>query len=259
MTIAIGLLARDGFVIAADTQVGIPGYLNMSFGKVAYGTKRAGGDVSSLVVTGAGNVKYLEALRAAEIEAFLDRDEHPSAGAVEAHLASRIECFEREHVAPYAHLPNCPDVSLLMGYESNGQRRIWVTERNLLIPCLQYGAVGAGEMFAKIVLDQYWFEGDVTSVSVLAAYVLFLVKRHVDGCGHETDLVRVSKSGAMHSDRKVIRNLEEVFREFSDFQAHALRYTLPLGDASGENKADRLFQRLSAIRQKVCGESPPEC
>ena len=40
MTIALGVLATDGVVIAADTQVSIPGYFKLGQGKISGAIKR---------------------------------------------------------------------------------------------------------------------------------------------------------------------------------------------------------------------------
>src|SRR5713101_7992480 len=54
VTIALGILARNGVVIAADTQVGMPEYLKMGRGKIAFGAQPSDqDDVRMLAVTGA--------------------------------------------------------------------------------------------------------------------------------------------------------------------------------------------------------------
>ncbi|MGD1097142.1 MAG: hypothetical protein ABSB35_34790, partial [Bryobacteraceae bacterium] len=65
VTIALGILANDGLVIAADRQVGITEYLKTDQGKILstiFGDPHPGPyRLSTLTVTGSGNATYLKA------------------------------------------------------------------------------------------------------------------------------------------------------------------------------------------------------
>ncbi len=88
-----------------------------------------------------------------------------------------------------------PDISLVLALIKNRKKFLWTTEKNLMIPCFEFGAVGIGEAYARFLLKELWFNGDVRSIAMLVAYVIFLVRGHVTSCGHDTDLFIIDDTG----------------------------------------------------------------
>ncbi|HEV3139507.1 MAG TPA: hypothetical protein VGY57_03270, partial [Vicinamibacterales bacterium] len=70
MTIALGILADDGVVIAADTQETI-GYSKLNQGKIAaFGHRRPDGNWRHCLFSGAGPAVYIDACRDQFMKAF---------------------------------------------------------------------------------------------------------------------------------------------------------------------------------------------
>jgi hypothetical protein len=144
VTIALGILATDGIVIAADRQIGVSQYMKLSQGKIAFAKSVKDGKGASFAIAGAGTVSYLEAFSQLEMDKF-----HSHAGLDMAEYSKTIQDgfdeFYRRHVEPFMALgSNRPDISLLVGVEDGVDRRLWYTENNLLVPSLQYCAIGSG-------------------------------------------------------------------------------------------------------------------
>ncbi len=224
MTIALGILARDGVVVAADSQNTIPDYLKMSDGKIALGIQHTH---SSFAITGAGHVPYLEYLRQSEVTRFLEMDPAFNLPTFEAESRSAIEVFHEKHVMPFAaYGSERPDVHLLMAVEKDYQRGLWYTDKNLLIPCPRYGAVGAGAMFARILLSRFVGDMDLLTAAFLAIYIVYQVKETVDGCGSETSVAILKGNDAKYLSRQRIEATEKVFQQYRRLESEALHYVL---------------------------------
>jgi hypothetical protein len=250
VTIAIGLLATDGIVIAADTQTGITDYLKMSYGKIAFGrTLNAGKPAPNFAITGAGNSPYLEAIRQSEMDQYFKRDLDTPIAEVENGIRQRIDDFYSRHVAPFASSPGYPDVSLLIAAHSGNKRAVWYTEKNLLVPCMQYAAVGAGTMYARILLHKLWAEFDLREALLLAAYVIYHVKECVDGCGHDSQVVFLQPTIAGYIHPDAIRSMEQIFRKQHQLEAHALRFVFSTQENT--NTLGAVSKSLRVLRRDV--------
>jgi hypothetical protein len=229
MTIAIGMLARDGVVIAADTQMGVTDWLKTGQGKIAFATSGSVNDPQNkqaFAVTGAGDGGYLDALRTKMIGCFTKDYSTGPLTHIENNIQDELTEFHEAHVERFSQWNDRPDFWLLMGAQRGSQRLLWTTKKNLVIPHYQHAAVGAGEMYAKILMNRIYSEMDSDATALLAAYVIFQVKESVDGCGRETDIVTLRTKGPSFTDRDEIRALEEVFREYARFEGSILTQTL---------------------------------
>src|SRR5207244_127587 len=102
MTIALGLLAGDGIVLAADGQL-TAGDWKLAHGKIWRSSHRVqplDGPpvVGSLVMTGAGGIATLEAMWEALSPALHDA---PAIETLEEHLKTRLRQFYKEHIIPF--------------------------------------------------------------------------------------------------------------------------------------------------------------
>jgi hypothetical protein len=62
MTIAIGVLASDGIVVAADTQESVQGYWKTTQGKVRWAEHRGTNGHGACIVSAAGNARHSDEL-----------------------------------------------------------------------------------------------------------------------------------------------------------------------------------------------------
>lgn len=257
MTIALGILATDGIVLAADTQLGVTDFLKMQSGKIALSVSRALGDpgaMRSFGITGAGSADYLDALRPRMIKVAATGDEQPIEE-LEQILQADLMNFYSAHVVPFDRYSanERPDISLIMAAQHGPKKLLWATDKNLLIAHHQYAAVGIGTMYARILMNRLYVEASVEVAGLLAAYIIFQVKKHVDGCGEETDIFVLRDKGLpSFIDRDVIGRMEDIFKGYSKIEAGALLHVLG-GAYPSFPSLESISYRLTRARDDMRG------
>lgn len=230
MTIALGILSSDGVVLAADTQITSPDYLKVGQGKVAWGVRRSldTSHVFGVGITGSGSAAYVEYLQKEFIASFLERAESAASLEEMRELAKKeMYTFYSDHIIPFApYGPNeRPDVSMLLALRKGPRVALLITDKTTVTQSDHYAAVGAGTMYARILLDQFYTFGlRGTSAMVLAAYIVFQVKEYVDGCGKDTDVVCIGPHGVNYLTRQKVKELERIFETYSKIEAGLLGY-----------------------------------
>jgi hypothetical protein len=228
MTIALGIVASDGVILAADTQETYAGLFKLDQGKIlaAAGTpleKQVGG----FGVTGAGSSVHLDSISQELCSAYLDaKSREPDV--VHTLVKGRVSNFYREHIVPCSQLPEYerPSMQLLVGFHSGNWNRLWTTDKSVVRLC-RYGAVGIGAAHANHMLSRLCPETmDVTRAVALAAYVLYYVKRHVDGCGNQSQIAVMAnnRTGTFPPERVDV--MEEQFGLFADTEKQLVHYAL---------------------------------
>lgn len=190
MTICIGMVARDGIVIAADAEEN-DSYIKRSQQKImTWNTASSGGThtPAGCVMTGAGDAGF--------IDAFI-YDLTKSVGQVknipefEAHLKERLEAFYSKHVLPFSTINSDYDFQIIAGVYFGYSTSLFVTYKSTARQGLPYTAIGVGGSFALSMMDNLV---DFTSVSrseLLAASIIANTKGSVSGCGKYTDVVTI--------------------------------------------------------------------
>jgi hypothetical protein len=215
VTIGLGMLSHDGVVIAADRQLGMTEFLKMGRGKIAFANSGPfpgdPGELSSFAVTGAGNVHYLEHLQ----RHFLNQ--HGAIHEFKDLVERDIQAFYRDHVLPFSVYPpnERPDVWLILAAVRNGKKLLLYTEKNVVTESFDCCAVGAGAMYANILLQRLFRRLHGTSAMLLAAYVIFQTKECIDGCGNETDIICLQADGVHYFGAEQMERIEDLFRAYA--------------------------------------------
>lgn len=216
MTIAIGVLASDGVVIAADSEQtsGYAGGLKNSTSKISCSM----GGSSTLSVSGAGRSGYLNSIKEVVINQV--SPEGPS-GIVQDSLSRVISKFFTDHVVPFSSFPDQerPSFELVIGRQWENQYSLWTTDLNTVSECWGFAAVGAGSTYASILLSQMCRGSlPLMKAAALAAYVVFKVKDMIEGCGRETQ-IECLRGGRFFEPfpGRYIYNLEEFFGSEQEF------------------------------------------
>ncbi|MFZ1008303.1 MAG: hypothetical protein WAN65_15790 [Candidatus Sulfotelmatobacter sp.] len=190
MTIALGLIAQDGVVIAADRQE-TEGDQKKDQRKID--TLWAGG-IGSLVIAGAGNGPYIDSMTTRLQYAFGSKvwqwSDHEEM--TEKFRASHA-AFYSENVLPFAEYQpyERPDYELLFGCSIVAKHHfLWYSHKLTLNRVQGFRAVGVGASTAESLLKKFYVQRLPLKVAIsLAAYVVYQVKNSVEGCGFATDIL----------------------------------------------------------------------
>ncbi len=201
MTIAIGMLATDGAVVAADTQESTGDYMKGAKGKMACFYAHDGDWAESCIIAGAGDSGYVQALieelgqtyQAADPKMPIFSMAKKSPASLQSEFRGCIKQFYKEHIIPFAAYPERkrPDVEMLIACQRKTSMGIFTTEKTVVNHSSPYKAIGYGSTFAELFLGKLWSGMAVEEAEILAAYVVFLAKESVETCGKFTTIATV--------------------------------------------------------------------
>lgn len=220
MTIALGIIAADGIVIAADTQETI-GPTKTTGDKVIVGPSPDG----VIAVTGAGSAGFLDAMAQQVIEDVFARRKQ----SVEAKVRESFGLFYAKHVVPLYEFDRFkdPDISAIIGIEWGKERLILANEQTTLRKCGRFVAVGAGQEQASMILSQNFIPNlPLKRAAVLAAYTIYCVKESVESCGKNTQVFMLSGghcSSFWHWDQE---ELDKQFERYTSASMVLLHHVL---------------------------------
>jgi len=249
MTIALGILATDALVVAADTEES-DGYLKSLQSKIRVSTQmeltgsigngpgtgvpsRAQQSAASAIV-GAGTAGYVDAVRDRLWQPCLDnskRDDPEFIRSIELPLSA----FYRDHVIPFGSFRSAdrPEFELLLAASHKDAapqniHRVFVTDNTTVRRCSRYAAIGSGGVFARMLLKRLYPESalDMPSAAILAAYVTFQVKESIPGCGKFTEIVVLKRGDRLYLPWRLLRDMETVFLEHARLEGAAVACAL---------------------------------
>jgi hypothetical protein len=162
MTIALGIIAGEGIIVAADSEVS-EDMTRISGMKVFPFDDSTGGRI---IITGSGNVHYLEKAAWTIGKIFKDHPKDPLDD-LEAPMQAYLETFYETHIIPFTHDP--PDIALVIAAKRGSELRGWSSQLSVLnpwtVPC---AAVGIGEIHARAVLGTLVRACDFESAKIMA-------------------------------------------------------------------------------------------
>lgn len=287
MTIALGVLAHGGAVIAADREQS-DGTLKSDQAKIR-GHWVAGR--GSLAVSGAGNGPYLDSLTAELIEWFRNDKVQFNREEFGEELRKKNHAFYERSVLPFApyareegvdyELLTCFAAALTAGEIRFAAKlglvpgrgcELWTSHKLSVLKDEYYAAVGCGATTAKALLARYWVPVISLPVAInLACYVVYHVKRTVKDVGLDTDIMVFSGALApMPLSRDEIAEMETRFEEYGRIERENLYYCLggdlkeheELFGKPGDHKRiqkslRKFFEKLNAERVKRWTPKPP--
>lgn len=251
MTIALGILAKDGIVIAADTLESI-GDAKTQGRKIF--TRLIPKQGRGFCGTGAGGAVYLDALlqRLAH-DGFWKAHDHES---MRANMDQVLFDFYDKHVlrvlAAHPSAQNI-DQALMIGLTQKGESILLSSERGVFRECKEFDAVGIGEDHAKVLLRRLISSGSdipVELAAYIAAYVVYQVKDARNYVGGGTHVTILQNGEGRYLTPLAIDLLELTFRRHSDFESFAAGYMLGRAARAGSD-AQSLVERLESLRTRV--------
>lgn len=227
MTIALGIMATDGVVVAADRQITVENYWKGQRGKIlgCYygGTESTHG--ACLVTGGASRTSHLQWLGSELAQEFLQiKNSVTGHDEIQARLAEVVHGFHLKQIAP---TPGLVEVEMLIAFQREEHYACLLsTNLGVTNEHWDYAAVGVGAPHAYSWLSKLWKLGanDVAATVAMAAFVTWSANRTVDGCGEFMDINYIRANSLVRIPSAMIRRLEAVFESYvSDHQPHALR------------------------------------
>jgi len=249
MTIAIGLKAADGIVVAADRQES-DSYQKTSVGKVTAHFKRS--PLGSLIISGAGTASYIDSISQRVGNWFRADKETQEQTAVGEQIEKMHRKFYSASVLPFGAYPaeERPDYSLLVGCSMRGQWPIfWTTEKMAFSDDDPFVAIGIGQTTAKALLAKYYARIPVLMAINLAAYVMYEVKNSVEYCGLGTDMFYTVNDVPFPVPPDEIRAMENAFRGFRASEREHLHYCIGSDLTTDMRPLDKDKRQRSALRR----------
>lgn len=228
MTIALGILMKDSFVLAADTEI-TAGDAKTEGGKIYWvadaslSNKNAG----ILAVTGAGDVAHLEAAYCDLKESFL-KHRTDSVEDLRVRFKASVKQFHRDYVVPYAYASDRPDIWLIVAVRRNSALRMWTRSKSTLRPVIRnYAAVGVGQMQAQELFNLLNKRMDHETAKALAIYAVYRIKQVVQGVGKSTHIFSLGKDGIPYGVSEYqVEELEKMFRFYNGLEAQLVHWAL---------------------------------
>lgn len=258
VTIGVGILTPDSVVLAADTQMSWTDFfMKTGEGKVSWSAKTeprgtAPSLTAGMAITGAGHAKYVQHIQR-HFANLITTDKHPSLADFRAHAETYLESFYKKHVAPIsAKESERPNVWLLFAYQNaDNEVALFSTSNNVVTPEHTYGVVGVGAPYAEMLLSRLFrmFWPIQTEEAILSAvYVIKNVKDNVPDCGKETDLIFLSKTGAVVLGPQTMKMLDALMEEAAFLEPYTIS-----GIMSGRFKTetDTLPSAIAELRRKI--------
>ena len=246
MTIAMGLRYKDGIILAADTQVTIPGDYKMGQSKLRL--LRTNSCVAAFAL--AGDMEFTE--RSLEIIEQHLNDARPSLPDVrEALDAACLQIKEKYRaVADDPYRPLSLQLVTAIKIKDSEDIDFLKLSGPVVTPGKHYTFIGSGESLAEFLLRNAYQGPKASKESVVrsAAYILFHVKRHVDGCGGISQFLAIDKYGETHPfadqefEHEDLGSLEKSFAVMDNW----IRNLVPkfvdhsINDAAFEQEVERI-------------------
>lgn len=235
MTIAVGVLARTGVVIAADSQETVQGYWKSNQGKIWWSGRYSRASSGCCAVAAAGRAGYCDSLISQILHSFNSNVNAASNEAVRSLIKTEATSFHTEHVAPYQDASSL-EVGCVVGYERNNQWGLFATDRGAVRQSNSYVAVGIGSNEATVALNGLLRRPvELRTAIIMAAYGVFVAKDRVDGCGNFTDIVYMTNHRAYALPRPTAELLEQAFRRWATYVTLPMRGVV-LGVAGGRSR-----------------------
>lgn len=258
MTIAVGVLAKDGVVVAADSQETFPGYWKIDQGKI---TAHVGVRLEpprfrrAALVSGAGPASYVIDLGNRLRDTVADNSNPAEdSEAVGIRLEAVLREYTQAAIVPFAAAADPPNVYMLVAAQQNGRSVLWRSDRMALIRESQFASVGIGTAYADQLLARIWnHRWNVRTAAIAAAYVVHRVKNFIDGCGNRTDLLFLANDTFVPVPPSQMREIDAIFDEDVERIERDV-----LASVFGHDEGTRRnATRIRAVRKKLLGLIPP--
>jgi hypothetical protein len=195
VTIIAGFKSYQGIVICSDTQEGIegsPSKKNVPKLRFEPSGKAHSGDGIAAAFCGAGQGPFIDKLienawQDAQIATGLDEACEEIEKSIKATYKEFGEIFQPGY---------CPQVQLIYGVKMHDSSRLFSAFGPVVNEKTGYDSAGAGYYIADFLAGRmYASHLTLQQCVILAAYILFQAKEHVEGCGGDSHIAVLRDDG----------------------------------------------------------------
>ena len=258
MTIAVGLIANGGVVLAADTQL-----TDALSGKGQSGKIMAAGrsdpereHTGVCAVTGAtNNFDFIHGLGDELWKDFLETIDGADKETTFERFEGIVYSFYGRHILPEPQL----DVSVLIAYQRDGISALWQSSRGLLIEQPEYGAVGIGASEALGWLGRMWRGSlDIPATVVTATFAVAVAKDSVEGCGKHTNAMIIEADRFRRVPQAIVNEIDTLYEELSyDLQPNFIHKCFREKSLIGELSEAEFIEHVNRLTGKIRNSTPP--
>jgi hypothetical protein len=212
LTIIAGFKCREGIILCADTQETI-GVSKRSIPKLVF--EPAGrpheGPALAVAFCGAGeNGAFIDNL----VESAWDDGKHGTTidevcEKIKKNIKSTYKDFGSIYQRGY-----CPTANLIYGVKMQNECRLFSASGPIVNKIREYDSFGVGQYMADFLAGRMYDNHlNLRQCAILAAYILFQAKEHVDGCGGESHIAVLRENGVSGlANRRNIEAWTELLR-----------------------------------------------
>jgi 20S proteasome alpha/beta subunit len=129
----------------------------------------------------------------------------------------------------------CPEAELIYGVKMNRESKLFHASGPLVNEKIYYAA-GIGHYMADFISMRMFEEHmDIRQLEIIAAYILFQTKEHVDGCGGDSEIAIIrNKGGSGRIERPFVDYITETLSASDTELARALMLCADFGLSKSE-------------------------
>jgi 20S proteasome alpha/beta subunit len=185
MTIGLGFTCGPLAIMSSDSEITLGG-ASLEGGKISSTGRRV--PSGAICISLAGSASYAQVL-ASKIEKRFEKWTESLEKFSTWSEKTVSEFYEKHALIFVGRVDNPPTYRLLIMAAHKGQKGFWSTDRTLLVPEHAFRAVGIGESVATPLMHRLYRPYlKLNEAAILAAYVIYKVKKSVQYCGFETEI-----------------------------------------------------------------------
>lgn len=257
MTIALGMVASDGIVLAADSQE-TDGYFKdfaLKINSAMTHTSIYSNVKSALAITGAGPAVHLDAISDEIIKQF-HANQDTEIATFESHLKTAVAEFYKEHVVAIA--PQIDrEFRVIVGVQIEGRFSLWTSEATVVKKVIGLEAVGTGSPFAKMALSaRYYGEPDIAVTALLSILAVNRAKEYDQYCGKSTSVICLKDNLAYSIPWYLVAEAEKLFMRYSGIEGSAFQYAIGRESGDEEQRPNKISLWLQELRKDFMQLTP---
>jgi hypothetical protein len=260
MTIALGILAQDGILLAADSEETHSAEVKVDQRKLNLAIHWAQDGTRSALVTGAGDGHLIDVF-SQQLQDRVFKDVRLKTDPIVV-LDECLAKFYAKHVLPFQHYQPMerPDFDLIVALTADdGVPHLYKSRLNTFLRCGPstngFAAVGIGALQATVLMKRVLGVGwrpKLNDAAIVAGYVLHVVKETVPGCGKRSDIRALHGHGFSTLIPPVTQELEEAVTRYSG-QFEGAMFLSVTGSRPSKMVAttDELRKLFAELREKI--------